>query len=539
MFRKLVLCFVGGVLIFASLSSRRLSGQTQPKQYIVRPRLVVMLVIDQFRYDYLVRYRPYFVQGGFDLLLRGADFVDCRYNYASTETCPGHSTLFTGAYSNLHGIISNEWYDATLHRPIYCVQDLGARMVGGSGGAGASPRNLLASTIGDELRMASDFKSRVVAVSLKDRAAVIPGGHTANAAYWMDSASGDFVSSTYYMQALPAWVQHFNAGKPEKAFCGQDWKALPDTPAAGSAPLNVFHPHGSSACPSPQFISWLEVTPYITQVELNFAAQAVENEHLGHGPATDLLTVSISANDYIGHAYGPYSPQVADAVVRTDRYLQEFFQRLDRAVGLSNVWITLSADHGVAPNAQFITEHRLGPAHALIPEVKSEVQRALTQVYGQGDWVEHLSSHYIYLNHQTINARHVAASDAEAVAARAAATVPGVRAAFTRTQFLTGQLPLTPLAVKASNSYFPARSGDIFLVLEPFAVPVSGEIHTTHGSPWNYDSQVPLIFWGAEFKPGIYRQAVQPIDLAATLAAALGLTQPSDAEGEPLYGALK
>ncbi len=539
MFRKIALCFAVAALIFVMTAHRQLFGQTQQKRYIARPKLIVMLVIDQFRYDYLVRFRPYFVQGGFNLLLSGADFVDCRYNYASTETCPGHSTLFTGAYSNLHGIISNEWYDSTLHRPVYCVQDLGARMVGGSGGAGASPRNLLASTIGDELRMASDFKSRVVAVSLKDRASVIPGGHTANAAYWMDPASGDFVSSTYYMQSLPAWVERFDADKPEKEFCGQDWKALPDTPGAGSAPLRVFQSGRSSGCPSPQFINWLKVTPYITEVELDFAARAVENEHLGHGQVTDLLTVSISANDYIGHSYGPYSPQVADAVIRTDRYLQQFFERLDKAVGLANVWITLSADHGVSPNAQFITQNRLGLAHVQVPEVKSEVQRALSQVYGQGDWVENFSSHYIYLNHQTMAARHVAPSDAEAVAARAAATVPGIRAAFTRTQFLTGQLPLTALATKASNSYFPARSGDVFLILEPFVLPVPGEIATTHGSPWNYDAQVPLIFWGNEFKPGTYRQAVQPIDLAATLAAALGLTQPSDAEGQPLIDALK
>lgn len=509
-----------------------------------RPKLMVVLVIDQFRYDYLMRFRPYFVQGGFNRLLDGgAVFTDCRYDYATTITGPGHATLLTGAYPNVHGIIENNWYDRERRREVYCVEDLSTRTVASaekpSASPGYSPRNLNASTLGDELRLATNFRAKTVSISLKDRAAVLMGGHTPSAAYWYDTGSGRFVSSTYYMSALPPWVDQFNQQVPSKPYCGQKWQALSVTPDANGTVFSQFEPSAGESCPDPKFLGWLDNTPYMNEIELGFASAAIRNERLGQDSETDLLTLSLSENDYIGHEYGPYSAQVADTTLRTDRDLAKFFDDLDKMVGLDNVWIAFSADHGVAPTPAFIQEHKLGIGMAQPASIRNAAEKALTQAFGPGPWIEAEDEAYIFLNQETLAKRNAPEAKAEEVAASAAASQPDVAAAFTRMQFLTGTLPNTPIARKAANSFNSQRSGDVFLVFAPYAVPSSSATGTTHGTPWNYDSQVPLIFWGSAFKPGFYPLACQPIDLVATLAARLGLTQPSGTQGMPLASALK
>jgi predicted AlkP superfamily pyrophosphatase or phosphodiesterase len=528
------------IVIAWSFPSRPLANPSFPN----RPKLVVVLVIDQFRYDYLMRFRPYFVKAGFNLFLDGAVATDCRYDYASTITGPGHASLLTGAYSNLHGIVENEWYDRDQHRQVYCVEDRTTHIVDNRQNAsttpGFSPRNLIGSTLGDELRFATDFRSKVITISLKDRAAVLMGGHAPNAAYWYNEVKGGFVTSTYYATALPAWVDDFNQQSPARQFCGKKWQALPETPGSSGKVFSEFKTAPEDGCPSPKFLRWLNDTPFMNHIELDFATQAVHAEHLGQGTETDLLAVSLSVNDYIGHQFGPYSPQVADATLRTDRELAAFFANLDRVVGLQNVWITLSADHGVAPDPAFIQLHNLGPGIA--PETKiirDAAEKALDDSFGSGPWIENADKLYLYLNRDAMKKQNVMAAKAEEIAAQAVASLPDVAAAFTRTQFLTGSLPNSALARKAANSFNPKRSGDIFMILMPYEVQVSGLTGSSHGFPWSYDAQVPLIFWGSAFKPGFYATACQPIDLAATLAAVLGLTQPSGAEGRPLTWALK
>jgi predicted AlkP superfamily pyrophosphatase or phosphodiesterase len=504
-----------------------------------KPRLIIMLVIDQFRYDYLLRFRPQFVPGGFNLLLGGANFVDARYDYATTATCPGHAALATGAYGNLNGIIGNNWYVPALGKEVYCVADPDVQLVGAATGMGVSPRNLQASTFGDELRMASGLKSRVVSISWKDRAAIMMGGRMPSAVYWADPRTAHFITSTYYTNALPEWVEAFNTRNPAKEYCGRPWQALPETPGVGGKLLHPAATGPGEPCPSRKFSEHLPSTPFANQLELNFAVDAIKNDHLGRGPATDLLAISLSANDYIGHGYGPYSPEVADATLRTDRYLAAFFRQVDQLVGLKNVWMTLSADHGVAPTPDFILQHHLGPGRLDAKAVKAAVEQALTRAFGPGDWLANLDEFYIDLNHPALESHHINLPRAQTIAARAAMSVPTIRVAFTRTQFLNGQLPHTPLARKAANSYNPTRSGDVFLIPQPFVVITESMTGTSHGTPWNYDGQVPLVFWGQAFKPGTYTTPAQPVDLASTLAAALGLTQPSDAQGQPLTLILK
>jgi predicted AlkP superfamily pyrophosphatase or phosphodiesterase len=252
-----------------------------------------------------------------------------------------------------------------------------------------------------------------------------------------------------------------------------------------------------------------------------------------------LLAVSLSVNDYIGHAFGPYSPQVADVTLRTDRYLASFFAELDKLVGLKNVWIALSADHGVAPNPEFIQDHKWGPGYAPPALIRNAVEEAMAAAFGSDRWVAAAVEPYVYLDSKTLKKHDIQPVQAEEVAAMAVAAAPGVRAAFTRTQLLKGSLPLSPFARMASNSFNPKRGGDVFIVLDPYALPISGSKGATHGSPWNYDSQVPLVLWGSAFRPGAYFSHCQPIDLAATLAATLGLIQPSGAQGSPLAVAVK
>jgi len=534
------------VFIAALLALLLLRGATARSltDYPRRPKLVLIIVIDQFRYDYLVRFRQQFVADGFNRLLAGgASFADCRYDYATTATGPGHATLLTGAYANLHGIIGNEWYDRSLRRTVNCVEDPMTKLVSEPDGAsktpGFSPHYLIGSTLGDELRAASDFRSKVVTIALKDRAAILMGGHSASAAYWYEAGLGRFVTSTYYLPALPSWVATFNQSSPVKDYCGRNWVALPNTPGGNGRQLSEFKASPNEPCPDSKFLGWLERTPYMNEVELRFAEQAVKDEHLGQGDATDLLAVSLSENDYIGHAFGPYSPQVADVTLRTDRYLAPFFAELDKLVGLENVWIALSADHGVAPTPEFIQGHKWGPGTAQPALIRKAIEEAMATEFGPGSYIAGMDGPYIYLDSDAMKKLHTQASHAEEVAAAAAASAPGVTAAFTRTQLLTGSLPSSQLARAVSNSFNPRRAGDVFVVLDPYAIPVSGFSGTTHGSPWNYDSQVPLLLWGSAFKPGVYFSPCQPIDLAATLAATLGLTQPSGSQGRPLVVAIR
>ena len=541
MLKRLVLCSLLAMTMLAWTAPLRPESN---EGFPHRPKLVLVLVIDQFRYDYLMRFRPYFGKGGFNRLLDGgAVFTDCRYDYVTTFTGPGHATLLTGAYPNINGIIENTWYDRDRQREVYCVEDLKTRTVASRENSSPtpsySPRYLTASTLGDELRLATGYRAKSISISLKDRAAVLMGGHDPSAAYWYDVGSGHFVSSTYYMPTLPAWADDFNQRIPTKPYCGQKWQALDVTPGAEGKVLSEFEASPDEPCPDPKFLGWVELTPFMDEVELNFASDAIRNERLGQGAETDILTLSLSVNDYIGHRYGPYSKEVADTTLRTDRYLAKFFDNLDKQVGLDNVWIAFSADHGVAPTPADIHEHKLGIGIAQAGAIGQAAERALTQAFGPGPWIEDQDEAYLFLNRGALKKKGIPEGKAEEVAAQAAIELPIVAAAYTRTQFLTGSLPDSPIARKAANSFNPKRSGDVFLVLMPYAVPSSFMTGTSHGTPWNYDAQVPLILLGSAFKPGIYPNSCQPIDLAATLAAVLGLTQPSGTQGKPLAYALK
>ncbi len=531
----------GLALIVVAVSLREHAPAGTPPR-AERPRLIIVITIDQFRNDYLDRFRPHFVEGGFNMLLQGARFTNCFHAHAVTATGPGHASLATGAHPRTHGIIGNDWYDREQKRIVNCVEDPRERQVasalGPEASRGASPRLMSGSTFGDELRQATNFESKVISISLKDRGAILPGGRTANAAYWFSTDSGRFVSSTYYMNALPEWAERFNSSAPGRKYCGKPWQALPETPGAGGRTFREFKSEDDPGCESAQFYQWLRSSPYITDVQLAFALEAVRQEDLGQRGVTDFLAVSLSANDAVGHTYGPYSPQVADVTLRTDRALAGFLSEIDSLVGLKNVWILLSADHGVAPTPAFIKEHRLGRGNSPIPQPRTVVQDALTQALGKGEWVEAASAGYIYLNRTALAKKRVEPEVAERVAAQALERIPGAAAVLTRSQLVRGGMVPRGLAEKAALGFNADRSGDVMFILEPFALPNLPETQATHGSPWNYDAHVPLIFWGKAFRPGTYHTPCQTVDMAPTLSAALGLSMPSGVEGKPLMEAI-
>jgi galactokinase/mevalonate kinase-like predicted kinase len=372
----------------------------------------VILVIDQFRADYLERLRDRFGDGGFRLFLeRGAYFPDCNYDYANTRTAPGHATLVTGAYSNGHGIVANEWWDPKKKKIVSSVEDDTTRLIGLAGhDIGASPKNLLASTLGDELKLATQGKARVFGLALKDRAAILPAGRAADGAYWIEHNSGAWVTSTYYRSELPKWVADFNASNRSGKYWEREW-----TDANGVTLGSTAHRKLKDGSEAP-FYDVVGSTPFANDYELEFARELVLYEHLGTGPATDLLTISLSANDIVGHEFGPDSPQVESMVLNTDRQLADFFTFLGHQVGLANTWIVLSADHGVAPLPSVALQLRLPGANLKAGRLNSEIQKALVARLRPGHqvaFVEDLDYPTAWLNDEAFSALKIKEADAE------------------------------------------------------------------------------------------------------------------------------
>ncbi len=509
-----------------------LAGCALASAYNAHPKLVVVIVIDQFRGDYLERYRDQFGDGGFRLFLdHGAYFTDCNYDYANTRTAPGHATLFTGTYSNGHGIISNEWWDPQKKREVTAVQDDGTRMVGvPSNGPGASPHNLLSDTLGDELKLATQGKSRVFAISLKDRAAILPGGFAADGAYWVDPNTAAWITSTYYRSELPDWVQKFNESKRAEKYLNREWK---------DANGNVLRP---SATPKRggmrDAYSDLAKTPFANDYELEFAREAVVYEHLGAGPATDLLAISLSANDILGHQVGPDSPEMQAMALAMDRQLADFFNFLGHQIGLANVWIALSADHGVAPLPAVATKLRIPAANLDGQKQRARLNVILNAKLSPGrsnNYVSMLDYPLAFLDESAFTAIRMKEEDAERVVADAMKQM-GVRGYFTRVQLAQGSVPATPWGRKFLNSYSPEVPWFVMGIPKPFEV--GGASGTNHGAPYTYDTHVPLAFYGLAFEPGIYRTHAEPVDLAVTLASLLGINAPAHAVGRVLTEAL-
>jgi len=345
--------------------------------YNGRPKLIVVIVIDQFRGDYLERYRDQFGDSGFRFLLdHGAYFPNCNYNYANTRTAPGHASLFTGAYSSGHGIAANEWWDQKKKRMVTSVEDDATKLVGVAGEKiGASPHNLLADTLGDELKLATQGKSRVFGVSLKDRAAVLPAGFAGDAAYWIEPKTGAWVTSTYYRADLPRWVQDFNTSRPAK-YWDREWKD-----PQGAVLRSTAHRQGKDGSEA-GFYEVVGSTSFANEYEFEFARELMVYENMGRGPATDLLSISLSANDILGHQVGPDSPEMQQMALDLDREVADFINFLGHEIGLANVWIALSADHGVSSLPDAVKKLRIPAANLDAAKLEAQIRHIEMRVEG-------------------------------------------------------------------------------------------------------------------------------------------------------------
>jgi len=529
-------------------------GQERPRNENRREkvRLVLGIVIDQFRYDYLTRFEDLFGEGGFRRLLReGAVFTNANYTYTPTVTACGHATFMSGSLPSQHGIVGNEWFDRKANREVTSVSDERVKMLGGQGMRPASPSRLIGSTFGDQLRLANSGASKVVGIALKDRSAILPAGKNANGAFWFDTSNGVFVSSTYYFPDLPLWVKRFNqTNRPDRYF-GAKWerlkpkdayeRSLPDDSPYEQSPWGKTFPYiinGGEKKPGKQFYDQFDETPFANEYTAAFAKAAIEGERLGQDDETDLLTVSFSANDHLGHRFGPYSQEVQDMTVRTDRVLADLFTYIERKIGLANTIIVLTADHGVAPIVEHAWDVRLGGGRTPTKDITQVVQSALSERLGPEQWVLHTASGNIYFDYNVIARKGADRSELERLGCEAAVKVEGVADCLSRTQLLSGQLLPGSISSHVLNGFYAERNGDLIITLKPYYMHRTGT-GTTHGSPYSYDTHVPIIFLGRKVAAGNYANASNPSDIAPTLAALLKLEPPSNSTGRILTEAIK
>jgi predicted AlkP superfamily pyrophosphatase or phosphodiesterase len=493
--------------LFAQLPKSR---QTSP----AKPKLVVAIVVDQFRYDYLLRFRNEYKGGIQQLIQKGAVFANARYNHFPTFTSVGHSTFLSGAYPSSSGIVGNQWYDRDAGKVVQSAEDDQVQLLGGRTGAGASPKRLMVSTIGDEMKIA-EGKSKVLGLSLKDYSGILASGNMADAVFWFDPRTGNFVTSTHYVSDLPDWIKKQNAKRPAEKYKGAAW-------LGSRLPEEI----------GPKLYGAIMGTPFGNELVEEMAESAIESEQLGADAIPDLLVLSFSSNDYVGHQYGPDSAQVRDASVQTDRILGKLLKFLDAKVGMANVLVVFAADHGVAPTPELNMKRKMPGGRASFAAVRDAVQNSLTEAYGEGKWITAAPEEAIYLNWELVKSKKLDLDDVTRHAAQAIYAIPHVFRVYTRAQLMTGYAMQDPVGQRVMNSFSARRSADLYVLLDPYYLFGMGS--TTHGSPFGYDTHVPLIFMGPGIKPGNYYESILINDVAPTLATMLGIEIPGGADGRIL-----
>jgi len=496
-----------------------------------RPRLLLLIAVDQMRYDYLTRFGPEFDGGLARLLAHGAVFSDAHLEHYPSVTAVGHSTMLSGAPPAASGIVGNDWYERAEGRNVTAVDDPKTLLVGAGGDKrqAASPHRLQVTTLGDELKLAGRG-SRVVGVSFKDRAAILMGGRMADAAYWWDDKSGAFVTSTWYRDGLPAWAEAFNARRTADAWAGREWRE-PKGASGDGAPLATL-----PAAAGPDLYRALWATAFGNELIAAFAEVALEGEALGGRGVTDVLAVSFSVNDTIGHAKGPFSREVRAVTLETDQAIGRLLATVDRLVGLSRTLVVLTSDHGVSPVPEELAALKLPAGRLSRDELVDAAQTALADTYGPGRWVEGRAGSSLYLDRWLIGERGLDPAAVERTAASGVEKLGSVWRTYTRSELLLGRVPPDPWSRRVLRSFHRERSGDIEVVLEPYWIPAGAR--ATHGSPWSYDTHIPLVLMGAGLRPGRYDAAVALNDLAPTLATLLAVETPSGSSGRVLSEAL-
>jgi predicted AlkP superfamily pyrophosphatase or phosphodiesterase len=524
-------------LLIALFLFLAVTGQTSNQ----RPKVVVGIVVDHMRWDYLYRYYDrYADNGGFKRLLnKGFSCESTMIPYTPTVTASGHAGIYTGSVPAIHGIVGNSWWDSQLNNTVYCTQDDSAKTVGSTTTQGQmSPANMLTTSICDELRLATNFKSKVIGIALKDRGSILPAGHSANAAYWYDNKTGDWITSTYYMNELPQWVKDFNAKKLVDKYYEEGWSTL--------YPLNTYQQSSDDNKPYEnkpfgagtnfpyslkKFVgtnsnSYISVTPHGNTFTFEMAKAALTAEQLGKDSVTDFLAISLSSPDYIGHSFGPNSVESEDDFLRLDKALGDFLNFLNSTVGEGQYLLFLSADHGGAHVPGFFKEHQLPAGTVDMEGLYTDLNKSLKEKFGVDELVVEISNYQVYLNHQLINTSKLNKNEILQWTIDYSSHYPGVERAFESAALASTTLNAT-IKEMIANGYYASRSGDIQLMFQPQWIEGFKAAGTTHGV-WNpYDAHIPLLWYGWNIKPGKSYRQIYMTDIAPTIAAMLHIQMPS------------
>ncbi len=520
------------------------------------PKLVLVLAVDGLPAEQLQRYRGQFGQGGLRRLMdEGAVFSNAHQAHGVTVTAVGHAAILSGAYPYQHGIIGNNWIDPVSKTSVYCTDDAAHSYIGEETkpNDGTSPARLRVDTLGDQLRYASGNRAKVIAVSGKDRGAILLAGKTGTAYMYMDK-TGNFASSTWYMAAHPQWVQQYQAGRPQDRYYGKTWKPLlADAAYAGDAPDALFPATPASPNRFPfsfysdsgnidaDYFNRLKTSPFLDELTLDFARAAIDGERLGGtSGVTDLLGVSLSAHDYVNHAYGPESKMSHDHLQRLDRMLADFFTYLDRKLGAGNVLVVLTADHGFPNTPEFVKAAKGDAGRVNAGALVATLNVALAAKYGHEKLAIAQSAPNFHLDYAAIDKLGVARGEVENTAAAFLRAQEGVAEVFTRSQFEANATGATRMGVLMRRAWHRELSGDLVVVTKPNWYFSSGSTGTSHGSPYAYDTNVPLLLSGRKWiRPGYYGQYAETVDIAPTLANVLRLRPPAGSEGRVLVEALQ
>lgn len=519
-----------------------------------KPKLVVGIVVDQMRQEYLNRFQDKFSKGGFNRMLgEGFYLTNAHYNYTPTVTGPGHASVYTGTTPAIHGIIGNDWYDKNIGEIVNCVNDPQQKPIGSAEGKGTvSPWRMLSTTLTDELKLATQKQAKVVGVSVKDRGAVLPAGHLPDGAYWYDSETGKFITSTYYTKTLPAWAQTFNSRNLADQYLNKDWTTL--------FPIDQYKQSGPDASPYEQKLAnkpktvfpyvlkelrgkdkgfdLLPSVPFANDYVTEFAKAALDGEALGKDDVTDFLAISYSSTDIIGHAFGPNSVEVQDTYLRLDRNIEDLLKVLDEKVGAGNYTVFLTADHAVADVAQYLKDNRIPAGTLSVEHLQANLKEYLAAYFPGKDLIKSIDDDQIFFNHEAFNADPKSSGVQMMVATELVSNFliaqEGVANVFSESMLRQSNFSEGGIKGMVTRGYHAKRSGDIIMVLEPGWYASSSIQGTTHGSPYSYDTHVPIMFFGAGIRRGRSVTYHSITDIAPTISTLLNIKFPNGCTGQPI-----
>ncbi|MCR9252478.1 MAG: alkaline phosphatase family protein [bacterium] len=515
-----------------------------------RPKLIVGIVVDQMRIDYLYRYEDKFGDDGFKRLMNDGFYsVNTHYNYTPTNTGPGHASIFSGTTPANHGIIGNEWYSKELSKEINCVGDSTVKSVGTENNSGMySPKNLIVTNLADEIRLQTQKRGKVIGLSIKNRGAILPSGHMPNGAYWYDWETGNFVTSEYYRDELPKWVKKYNDKGNVKKYLSQTWNTLlpieeytasgpDDSPYEGriDKELAPIFPYDLKALQEKSgHYGLLPSTPWGNTVIRELAEEAIKSEELGADKEIDLLTISFSAPDYIGHRFGTNAVELQDCYLRLDLELAQLLKTLDEEVGKGEYTVFLTADHAVAEVPQYLMDNNAPAGYIQASPIKFTVGKYANDKYGEGEWFLNTGSNQIFLNRELIKKKGLSLQEFQQDIADLLMTFDGIKAAFTATDLMKNNYT-EGIRRKLQKGYNPQRSGDVFVVFESGWFPTRwGGTGTNHGSGYNYDTHVPLLIYGKGIKAQKSAKYHEITDIIPSLCLKYEIKLPSASDGKPI-----